>query len=74
MCPCIARDVDKLQFFLQMSAIAKTMPRGQPICGDDLGNTVPNNYFGWGRIDALMAVKACRAHCKHGEELRRQQQ
>jgi len=31
-----------------------------PGCGDDAPTSVPNNVFGWGRIDALAAVQAAR--------------
>lgn len=26
-----------------------------PLCGTDSGSSIPNNYYGWGRIDALSA-------------------
>jgi serine protease AprX len=30
------------------------------VCGDDTSTSVPNNVFGWGRMDALAAVQAAR--------------
>lgn len=61
MCPCIARNVEQMQYFMEMTAIPRTAER---LCGLDLPNAVPNCSYGWGRIDAAAAVHACREYCR----------
>ncbi|HNS40828.1 MAG TPA: hypothetical protein PKJ56_11365, partial [Promineifilum sp.] len=33
-------------------------PDPSPLCGTDSGLSIPNNHYGWGRIDALAAVNS----------------
>lgn len=64
MCPCIARDVDKIQTLLEQTAVKLTSPQSEGLCGRDTPNTVPNNCFGHGRIDVLKAVRTCVKYCQ----------
>ena len=63
MCPCLLRNVDAIQDLLQSTALPLFPPKGQVLCGIDEANSVPNNHFGYGRINVLAAVKKCRAIC-----------
>jgi subtilisin family serine protease len=61
MCPHLVGNVDKLQSLLERTAVKLLPPSSaQPLCGGDLPTSVPNNYFGHGRIDVLAAVRECR--------------
>jgi subtilisin family serine protease len=52
--PSLAGNVDRIEEIIEQSAVPKTTAQA---CGDDTANTsVPNNVYGWGRIDALAAV------------------
>ena len=67
-CPCLNRDVDRIQAILESTA-AKLYPnssllRKGKLCGDDTYTTYPNNYFGYGRIDVWKAVETCREFCR----------
>jgi len=43
--------------YLEKSAGAAILPNGVPqVCGGTTAATVPNNFWGWGKIDALAAV------------------
>jgi hypothetical protein len=65
LCPCIARDVDKIQSLLESTAVKLRPPRSDgPLCGGDKPDSVPNNYFGYGRINVLQAVRTCQNMCK----------
>jgi serine protease AprX len=52
--PLLAGQVDTLEGMLERTAKRMTTPQN---CGAILGTTVPNNTYGWGRIDVLEAVK-----------------
>jgi len=53
--PLFAGQVDDLETIIQESAVHLTTDSP---CGDDIaGVSIPNNTFGWGRIDALQAVE-----------------
>lgn len=52
--PALAGQVDKLEEIVTHSAIPLTSDQG---CGDDRPDSVPNNVYGWGRIDALAAIE-----------------
>jgi hypothetical protein len=45
--------VDKIQTVIEQTAIPKTTAQN---CGDIPGSQIPNNTYGWGRVDALRAV------------------
>jgi serine protease AprX len=51
--PTLKGNVDRLEDIIEQTAVRKTTTEG---CGGDSGTQVPNNTFGWGRIDALAAV------------------
>jgi subtilisin family serine protease len=51
--PRLAGLVDRLENIIEQAAVKKTTNEG---CGLDSTSAVPNNTYGWGRIDALAAV------------------
>ena len=51
--PGLRGDVDELEDIIEQTAVRKTTNEG---CGGDTATQVPNNTYGWGRIDALAAV------------------
>jgi len=51
--PELAGQVDEIEDILEQSAVAKFTNEN---CGDVPGTNVPNNTYGYGRIDALAAV------------------
>ncbi len=51
--PDIAGNVDGVEDAIKQSALALTTTQG---CGGDAGDAIPNNVFGWGRIDASAAI------------------
>jgi serine protease AprX len=51
--PSLAGDIDSLEDIIEQAAVPKTTDQG---CGEDGPTDVPNNTYGWGRIDALAAV------------------
>jgi serine protease AprX len=50
--PGLAGEVDQIENILEQSAVHLTSSQG---CGGDSSAAVPNNVYGWGRIDALAA-------------------
>jgi hypothetical protein len=43
--------------YLEQSATGATLPAGAPqTCGGTTAATTPNNFWGWGKIDALAAI------------------
>ncbi|MBD3221549.1 S8 family serine peptidase [bacterium] len=50
--PDLRGDVDRIEEIMRLSALPRTTTQD---CGDVPGTEVPNNTFGWGRIDALAA-------------------
>lgn len=61
MCPCIARNVEMMEYFMEMTAVPRA---AEKMCGLDQPNSVPNCSYGWGRIDAATAIHACREYCR----------
>ena len=51
--PRLAGLVNRLEDIIEQTAVRKTTTEG---CGLDSPTAVPNNTYGWGRIDALAAV------------------
>ncbi|MGI8837215.1 MAG: S8 family serine peptidase [Pyrinomonadaceae bacterium] len=51
--PRLSGMVDRLEDIIEQTAVRKTTTEA---CGMDSATAVPNNTFGWGRIDALAAV------------------
>ncbi len=60
--PGLAGQVDLIESLVQDTAVPGTS--GQ-ICGGVAGTEVPNNTFGWGRIDAWAAYQALLIHDMH---------
>ncbi|HSB65069.1 MAG TPA: S8 family serine peptidase, partial [Anaerolineales bacterium] len=53
--PAIRGQVDQIESIIERTALGRTTTQG---CGGDLPDEIPNNTYGWGRIDALAAVQA----------------
>jgi subtilisin family serine protease len=51
--PALAGNVDRIEDIIEQTAVRKTTTEA---CGGDTATQVPNNTYGWGRIDALAAV------------------
>ncbi|MGB4848119.1 MAG: S8 family peptidase [Saprospiraceae bacterium] len=56
--PDLAGKVDLIEDIIEHTCVPKTTDQN---CGDILGSQVPNNTYGYGRIDALAAVQAALA-------------
>jgi hypothetical protein len=52
--PTLKGNVDRLEDIIEQTAVRKTTTE---LCGGDSNTQVPNNTYGWGRIDALAAVQ-----------------
>ena len=52
--PALAGNVDRIEDIIESTAVPKTTSEG---CGLDTPTQVPNNTYGWGRINALAAVQ-----------------
>jgi len=52
--PSLAGDIDKLELFITLMAIPKSSPES---CGGISGTQIPNNTYGYGRIDALGTIQ-----------------
>jgi serine protease AprX len=56
--PSLAGNVDRIEEIIEQSAVHQTTTQA---CGSDTSTSIPNNVFGWGRIDALAAVNMALA-------------
>jgi serine protease AprX len=56
--PALAGNVDRIEDIIETSAAKKTSAE---MCGLDTNTAVPNNTYGYGRIDALAAVQMALA-------------
>ncbi len=56
--PDLAGQVEAIEKLLESTAVAKT---AEEDCGDLSGNSIPNNTYGYGRIDVLAAVEKALA-------------
>ena len=56
--PALAGQVDLIEDIIESTAVPKTTDEQ---CGDIPGSQVPNNTYGFGRVDALAAVEAAIA-------------
>ena len=63
--PDLAGEVDIIENIIESTAVPKTTDQQ---CGDVPGSSVPNNTYGFGRVDALAAVEAARALIPSGIE------
>lgn len=52
--PALSGQVDALEDIIEQSALQRTTSQ---TCGGVPGSNIPNNTYGWGRIDALAAVQ-----------------
>jgi serine protease AprX len=53
--PNLRRDVDATERLLEQTAVQRTSTQ---VCGGNTATAVPNNVFGYGRIDVLAAYRA----------------
>ena len=53
--PNLRRNVDETERLLEQTAVPQTSAQS---CGGEAANAVPNNVYGYGRIDALAAYRA----------------
>jgi serine protease AprX len=56
--PGLAGQVEQIEDIIEQTAVRKTT---NEMCGLDSATQVPNNTYGWGRINALAAVEAAIA-------------
>jgi hypothetical protein len=63
--PALAGQVDVLEDIIEQTAVPKTTDQE---CWDLPGSSIPNNTYGYGRIDALAAVEAALALIETGIE------
>ncbi len=54
--PDLIGNVDAIEDLMRNNAVARFATA--PFCGADNANSLPNNVYGWGRVDALAAVNA----------------
>lgn len=52
--PTLHGDPDRIRSIIQSSALPRTTTQD---CGSIPGSSIPNNTYGWGRIDALAALE-----------------
>jgi subtilisin family serine protease len=57
-CPSLVGNFDATELLLKNSAVKIAYATG---CGNEGAGNIPNNAFGYGRIDVLAAVNSCRA-------------
>lgn len=55
--PNLAGEVDKIEEIIEQTALTRTSSQN---CGAVPGSSIPNNTFGYGRIDALAAVNRAK--------------
>ena len=53
--PSLAGQVEEIETLIERSALPRTTSQN---CGTVPGTSIPNNTYGWGRIDALAAYQA----------------
>lgn len=61
--PSLRGQIDQLEDLIEQNAVPLTSPQG---CGGDTPTQVPNNTYGWGRVDAWSAYQAI-----HPQQLQR---
>lgn len=54
--PDLIGDIDAIEDLMRANAVPRFA--AAPFCGGDNANSLPNNVFGWGRVDALAAINA----------------
>jgi subtilisin family serine protease len=60
--PELRGQVDTIEHIIESSAVPRTDSQS---CGDIPGTDVPNNTYGWGRVDALAALNFCDTNYLH---------
>lgn len=63
--PSLAGQVDRIEEIIESTAVRRTTTEA---CGGDGPSQVPNNTYGWGRIDALAAVEEALRSCGATED------
>jgi serine protease AprX len=53
--PNLIGQVDQIEALIETSALPRTTTQ---TCGDVPGSAIPNNTYGWGRVDAWSAIQA----------------
>jgi serine protease AprX len=59
--PALAGQVDQIEWLMERSALAQTT---EQTCADDTPGAVPNNTYGYGRVDALAAILLSREEAR----------
>jgi subtilisin family serine protease len=62
--PDLIGDVDATELILEHTAVPRTTTQ---TCGGVPGSQVPNNTYGWGRLDVYAAVQAALTPCVAGD-------
>ena len=67
--PELVRQIDETETILERSANPNMTASYavQPFCGGTPPQQIPNNYFGYGRVDALAAVQLAGSGCSTGD-------
>ena len=60
--PELRGQVDTIEHIIESSAVPRTDPQS---CGGVPGTDIPNNTYGWGRVDALAALNFCDTNYLH---------
>ncbi|MGA2785957.1 MAG: S8 family serine peptidase [Verrucomicrobiota bacterium] len=60
--PELRGQVDTIEHIIENSAVPRTDSQS---CGDVPGTDIPNNIYGWGRVDALAALNFCDTNYLH---------
>jgi subtilisin family serine protease len=60
--PELKGQVDTIEYIIENSAVPRTDPQS---CGGIPGTDIPNNTYGWGRVDALAALNFCDSNYLH---------
>ena len=60
--PELRGQVDTIEYIIESSAVPRTDSQS---CGDIPGTDIPNNTYGWGRVDALAALNFCDTNYLH---------
>lgn len=59
LCPCYERNMDAITELLTCTAVP-LLPLAKSLCGDDTPQSIPNNHYGYGRLDLWAAIRKCR--------------
>lgn len=59
LCPSYERDMEAIADLLTSTAVP-LLPLAGSLCGGDTPQTIPNNHYGYGRLDLWAAINSCR--------------